>query len=153
MDIVRVAPEGGIELWSVALTNSYQMRRASANAATMRLPYTLDFRLDTVLSDIGVHTLWVVDVDTDNFADHVVHCEAALKFAFTPGVFAMKLSFRLRDYVSFEPAQVSDNPSKGEGPFVWRTIPAGTEDHLRRDDLTPDENVPSRKRKGTFLIS
>lgn len=103
--------DGRLGLRGAGSTDSHRLRIMAANAARLRLAYQLDFRLDTTLDPDGFHVITAVSTDEDGGPfdfdsddEWVVRCRAMLKFLGVTAPFEMRLDFRLRDYLTLDPA-------------------------------------------------
>jgi hypothetical protein len=105
-----------------------QLRKAAAAAVRLRLPWQLDFRLDTALDPDGTHILGLVTVLTsdprtgEQFDEPIARCAAMPQFlGLEPGLaFHLALDVRLADYAACDPM----NFAKMDEDTVtsWRTF-------------------------------
>ena len=111
-----------------------QLRQMAANAVRLRLPYQLDFRLDTVLDPDGIHIVSLRPAagdspfDYDSADEAFARCYVHLKFLSVAGPFEMTLDFRVRDYLTLDPVGGERRPG------VTVEVPVR--------HLTPDSDSP-----------
>lgn len=145
-----------MDIKSAVVTDTYMLRRLSANAVRFRLGAQLDWRLDLMLDSEGLHLLflrglyvikenraveWLLhpdnragggNLDFEQQGEFVTRTEGYLKLARTREPLTVPLDLRMRDYARLAPAP--NRSDLGEAVRYSGSTVLGA--------LRPDENTP-----------
>ena len=137
------------ELFDYMIANSSQMRRLCGTSHALALGYGIDFRLDTVLDQGGLHLLRFLRITTE----FVIEAEVSLKVAFLTNdepIENVGLSIRLCDWLMLQPPGGYDIARQDVRKLVfevpWRQMIPDEYSPERADPSQPTINSVSIRR-------